>query len=64
MDAFQKYFIEERSQNKEYMLHYLIYISFPVKEIKIVVAAEGWGLEEGMREISGVLKKLYISILI
>lgn len=46
------------------MLHYLIYISFPVKEIKRVVAAEGWGLEEGMREISGVLKMLYISILI
>lgn len=63
MDAFQKYCVEERSHNQEYILHGFIYM-FPCERNKIVVSSEGWGLEEGTKEISGVLKMSYIPILV
>lgn len=61
MNAFQKYYGEERSQNQEYIVHGLIYIRVQVEEIKILISFEGCRLEEVKREISGVLKMFCIS---
>lgn len=64
MNAFQKYYGEERSQNQEYIVHGLIYVRVQVEEIKILISFEGCRLEEVKREISGVLKMFCITVLV
>ena len=45
-------------------MHGLIYIRVHVEEIKILISFEGCRLEEGKKEISGVLKIVCITVLV